>query len=584
VSSCFPRKGVDVLLAAWAKAFTRRDPVRLVIKTFPNPHNTVEADVAALRAAHPDAAPIEIVNRDLDGDALARLFEDAAAVVLPSRGEGYNLPALEAMLAGVPLIVTAHGGHVDFCGRDEARLIDFSFARSGSHVAGGQSLWLEPDADDLAQAMREIVDPAAQPLIERRRANARSAALDAADRSSWFSRLQTVSRNLLQAEPHAPGQVAWISSWRVRCGIAEYSAKLLDAASSAFRERVIVLSDDRPWLDSTSPIAAKRLYPSSKWGQAERVAAMFEQSPADVIVIQHQDGLMEWDELSRLLEHPAIEAQTSVVVLHNPRGLVGLSEEQRGASIAALAKADRVLVHSLPDMNLLKSFGLYRNTALFPHGTPEPGSLPPARSLARSGPGPVIGCHGFFIHHKGIDKLIRAAALLRRDWPNLRLRLVCARFSPEVSDDAIDHCRRVAAEVGMTDAIEWHLDFLPVDQITELLSECDLIVLPYDQGQDSASGAVRLAIGSLAPVLTTKVNIFDDVAGIVPQVSGNAPNLLANAMQELLADPSRRERVQEAQRDWLAELAWPRRAARLEGLIEGLIAQRRLSDEDGKPL
>jgi glycosyltransferase involved in cell wall biosynthesis len=74
------------------------------------------------------------------------------------------------------------------------------------------------------------------------------------------------------------------------------------------------------------------------------------------------------------------------------------------------------------------------------------------------------------------------------------------------------------------------------------------------------------------------------VAGIVPQVSGNAPNLLANAMQELLADPSRRERVQEAQRDWLAELAWPRRAARLEGLIEGLIAQRRLSDEDGKPL
>ena len=33
--SCFPRKGVDVLLAARGAAFTQDDPVELVIKTFP---------------------------------------------------------------------------------------------------------------------------------------------------------------------------------------------------------------------------------------------------------------------------------------------------------------------------------------------------------------------------------------------------------------------------------------------------------------------------------------------------------------------------------------------------------------------
>ena len=41
VSSCFPRKGVDELSAAYTKVFRRSDPVRLVIKGFPNPHNDV---------------------------------------------------------------------------------------------------------------------------------------------------------------------------------------------------------------------------------------------------------------------------------------------------------------------------------------------------------------------------------------------------------------------------------------------------------------------------------------------------------------------------------------------------------------
>ena len=37
VSSCFPRKGIDVLLRAWGRAFSTADDVTLIIKTFPNP-------------------------------------------------------------------------------------------------------------------------------------------------------------------------------------------------------------------------------------------------------------------------------------------------------------------------------------------------------------------------------------------------------------------------------------------------------------------------------------------------------------------------------------------------------------------
>src|SRR5262249_43093580 len=41
VSSGFPRKGLDLLLAAWGTAFTKSDGVELVIKTFPNVHNRI---------------------------------------------------------------------------------------------------------------------------------------------------------------------------------------------------------------------------------------------------------------------------------------------------------------------------------------------------------------------------------------------------------------------------------------------------------------------------------------------------------------------------------------------------------------
>ena len=123
VSSAFPRKGIDVLLTAWQRAFRATDAVELVIKTAPNPHNIAAAQIAALHAADPDAAPIRLIEDDCDEPAMAALFAAADAMVLPTRGEGYNLPAAEAMAAGLPLIVTDATGHRDFAGPATARLV-----------------------------------------------------------------------------------------------------------------------------------------------------------------------------------------------------------------------------------------------------------------------------------------------------------------------------------------------------------------------------------------------------------------------------------------------------------------------------
>ena len=176
VSSGFPRKGVDLLLRAYAAAFRWGDPVELVIKTFPNRHNRTAAQLASLRALVPDLAPVRLIEADLPRAAVIDLYRHASAMVLPARGEGFNLPAAEAMAAGVPVIVSAMGGHADFCTEQTARLIGCKLAPSHSHLARIGSVWAEPDLKELVRAMREAV--AAGPEIAARVEQARAAAAE----------------------------------------------------------------------------------------------------------------------------------------------------------------------------------------------------------------------------------------------------------------------------------------------------------------------------------------------------------------------------------------------------------------------
>ena len=167
VSSCFLRKGVDTLIAAYAKVFRRNDPVRLIIKGFPNPRNDLPKQIARLQSLDPEAPEIVMINRDVPLTKLVELYAAADAVVLPSRGEGFNLPAAEALAAGVPLIVTGYSGHTDFAGRDVARQLGFCFASSRSHMGSSGSVWVEPDIDDLILAMREMFETAGDEEAER---------------------------------------------------------------------------------------------------------------------------------------------------------------------------------------------------------------------------------------------------------------------------------------------------------------------------------------------------------------------------------------------------------------------------------
>ncbi len=577
VSSCFPRKGIDVLLAAWAAAFRAGDPVRLVIKGFPNPHNEVAALLQALRDADPGLAPVELIDRDLDDAALLGLYADADTMVLPSRGEGYNLPAAEALAAGLGLIVTGAGGHMDFCADDDGPLPGVRSLRcrpvpSGSHVAAPGSMWLEPDRDDLVAALRDAAAASARTLPPPPLVPTPAGLADA------YARLAVA---LLSEPPSPPARIAWVSTWNLRCGIAEYSRHLLSGlGDEASRRRIRVLCDRRTPADPSG--IDQSFWPCWHVGEARTVAPLAAAIAADdpeAVLVQHQPGLLSFPVLAELALHPALQGRVLVATLHNTLELLELPELDRTSVLEGLSRLDRLLVHTVADQDRLGRLGLARNVMLLPHAVGP--SLPsrPARTWQpEEAPGPLIGCYGFFLPGKGIDALIEAVARLRPRWPHLRLLLMNAAYDAPESRHEIDRCRALADRLGIAASIEFRTEFLEHGESLQRLAACDLVVLPYRPSREAASGAVRGALNTGVAVAVTPIALFEELGDAVFRFDSIAVPDIECGLDRLLRDASLRTTVATAAQAWTAARQWPDTARRLLGLVDGLIQERRFGD------
>lgn len=577
VSSCFPRKGVDTLLAAYAQAFRSSDSVRLIIKAFANPHNDAPQQIKALQKLHPDLPAITLINRDLPAHELVELYRQADAVVLPTRGEGFNLPAAEALASGAPLIVTGFSGQVDFAGADVARQVDFLFALSKSHVRSDGSVWADPDPDDLASAMREIFaaahDPDAQSEIAAQIERGRGVASSLGDSARWAERVREIAIELLSSNRSSwqrPPTVAWVTSWNVACGIATYSNYLLQGYPDATRD-VTVLCDERTRPEDL--VARDRPKARIAWRlddatSSVRIAREIAALGVGAVVIEHQRGLIKSDVLAALLMDERLSGREVVLALHNPREL----PDSHGWEplFSALRGVSRVIVHGVADLNLLKSWGLVDNVTLLPHGTLRPSTPRRAPRDLRALAAPVIGTYGFIFPDKGNAVLIEAFAHIRGQWPGAQLRMVTAEHPSEESAAEIARCRALAQSLDLGDSVQWHTQYLPDGESLGLLNGCDLVVLPRRETPESASGAVRVAMASGAPVVVTPVKIFDDVGDTVLRANGLDAASLGASIAAALRDPAlRHETVKRADR-WLEAHDWARLGARLQGMIWGL--------------
>src|SRR5215211_8639490 len=74
------------------------------------------------------AAEVVTIEEDLSRGQMVYLYQACQALVAPSRGEGFGLPVAEAMVHDLPVVVTGHGGMMEFCSPETAWLVDYHFA------------------------------------------------------------------------------------------------------------------------------------------------------------------------------------------------------------------------------------------------------------------------------------------------------------------------------------------------------------------------------------------------------------------------------------------------------------------------
>ena len=101
-----PRKNIGALLDAYEALLTTLPTVpRLVLAG----QATADAEPWLARLAAPPLAGRAVHLGYVSDDAQEQLYADARVLVLPSHDEGFGLPALAAMSAGVPVIASRRG-------------------------------------------------------------------------------------------------------------------------------------------------------------------------------------------------------------------------------------------------------------------------------------------------------------------------------------------------------------------------------------------------------------------------------------------------------------------------------------------
>ena len=163
------RKGPDILIRAFVSEFGPREDVALILKAYGRPDPSVDLLPRILYLVErqmgiriEDAPTILVLAPGfLRTEDVPRLYASADAFVLPTRGEGWGRPYMEALACECPVIATKWSGQMDFLHDGICEFIEYDLAEIPWNIdvelsAGHRTA--EPHIAVLQQAMRRAFE------------------------------------------------------------------------------------------------------------------------------------------------------------------------------------------------------------------------------------------------------------------------------------------------------------------------------------------------------------------------------------------------------------------------------------------
>jgi glycosyltransferase involved in cell wall biosynthesis len=160
VGSCTPNKGIELLLKSFAVVAQQYPSARLVLKGIESIYesNSLMAQYIenlTLEEAELILPRLSYISDNLSFREMVQLYQAADCYVCPYLAEGFNMPALEAIACGLPIICTQGGPTDDFTKPDFALHINSVFQSGGT---AEQPIYrLMPNTDHLIELMGEVI-------------------------------------------------------------------------------------------------------------------------------------------------------------------------------------------------------------------------------------------------------------------------------------------------------------------------------------------------------------------------------------------------------------------------------------------
>ncbi len=447
-----------------------------------------------------------------------------------SRGSGTNIKMFDFFAAGLPTVTTRVG----------ARGLG-----AGEGVA-----YLVTDLDSFAGEIRALLGSPT-----RRHSMAAAARTLAESRFDWRAIgaaagrvVRAVARGS-EADLTRPRQfrLAVLSTWNTRCGIADYTESLTRGFPEGADVRIYAearsCGDAEPHVRKNWEIGLHDLSP---------LESDLERDGVGTVLLQHNPAFYTEEAFGRLLRRLRDRGIPTAITLHATQGL------RLDPDLAfELARANRIYVHRDSDAAWLAAHSIADSVRVIPHGVsrlPERSADWVKSQIGLAGSF-LIGHFGFLRPHKGVIELIEAFEILGRSSPDAHLLLLCSEYPSSDSHEYRQRCEDRIARSPLAGRIHATFDHLPRDTAGLLLQACDLLVFPYYPSNESASGAVRLAIASKRPIVVSGSGIFDELRGVAATAVSLEPEALAEmlgslASKDARAPLERRVRSFAAKNDW----------------------------------
>ncbi len=177
------RKEPGLLLKVFNEEFSCDEPVRLVCKVINrDPGLKLKEVIGALRLQDAGGKISFLFNQEFPHYQLGSLYRSMDCFVSVSRGEGWNMPLMEAMACGLPAIATDWGAHREFLHEGNG----YPLRVRGTIPAIAKCpyytgfRWADPDPEHLRHLMRWVYENRAEAAVK-----GREAAREVASRWTW---------------------------------------------------------------------------------------------------------------------------------------------------------------------------------------------------------------------------------------------------------------------------------------------------------------------------------------------------------------------------------------------------------------